>query len=235
MQSNLKTLAVLLGSLLVTACVGGGDSAKSSLTGQSANSQNAAQQEIVYVNKASRNIKTAPKFIVLPGTIQTSSQEFTINGEQIAGMAEVELSKANFGIIERSALGPMLREVQLAVEMGDADKAKKLLQTGKLKTTRWFLKLDILKAEKQDDSGISIGIFGSKTSVWNFSMRYKLIDAQTTEVIDTDIINFTHESGGQSVNLGGIQAGKQSSIQLDSVVEKLVQKCINILDAKNPS
>ena len=65
----------------------------------------------------------------------------------IADYAELELSKANFKILERADQGPLLNEFTLAYTMGDPDAARKILQKGKFKTTKFVVKFDILKAE----------------------------------------------------------------------------------------
>jgi hypothetical protein len=223
-------VSLLMGSTLLTGCV---DAIKNPLAA-SGTPTSVSEATTVYVNASKRNLRNSPKFVVLPGTISTSSNEFKISGEQIAAMAEAELSKANFGVIERGSLGPLLREIQLAVEMGDTSKANRLMQTGKLKTTRWFLKLDVLKAEKKESAGGgALGVSG-KSVTWNFTMRYKLIDAKTTEQVDSDTVTRTETSGGGVVSIGGITFGQEGGIQLDSVVEKLVQQCIAKVDAKNP-
>ena len=45
-------------------------------------------------------------------------------------------------------LGPLLREFELAYNLGDPDAARKFLGMGKLKTTKYVVKFDILKTEQ---------------------------------------------------------------------------------------
>src|SRR6185369_4274974 len=101
-------------------------------------------------------------------------------------------------------LGNLLNEISLAYNLGDPQAARKTMQVGKLKTTQWIVKFDILKAEqiaenKKGFDGRAIGglmsmlgggaaghVTGSvqtqeSTGVWLIGMRYKIMDANTTE------------------------------------------------------
>ena len=94
--------------------------------------------------------KKGPALVVIPGQIKSSNatflQKFTANN--IADFAEVELSAANFPVLERSNLGPLLREFELAYNLGDPQQARKFLGMGKLKSTKYVVKFDILKTEQ---------------------------------------------------------------------------------------
>src|SRR4029453_15191156 len=71
---------------------------------------------------------------------------FTPNN--IADFGEIELSNANFQVLERSNLGPLLNEFTLAYNLGDPQAAPKFLGMGKLKSTKYIVKFDILKTEQ---------------------------------------------------------------------------------------
>ena len=112
-------------------------------------------------------------------------------------------------MLERTNLGPLLNEFTLAYNLGDADQATKMLGRGKLKTTKWVVKFDILKteqvaaAQKGFDGGTvgrMIGFFGGQgaaiggtavgsvktedtSGVWIVGMRYKIMNAETTEQV----------------------------------------------------
>src|SRR5947209_12769288 len=117
-------------------------------TSQKANAaaDQAAYRPVAYTNAN----KPGPALIVLPGDIKSNNatflQKFTPNN--IADFGEVELSSANFQVLERSNLGPLLKEFELAYNLGDPDQARKLLRMGKLKTTKYVVKFDILKTEQ---------------------------------------------------------------------------------------
>ena len=51
-------------------------------------------------------------------------------------------------MLERSNLGPLLNEFTLAYNLGDPDAARKFLGMGKLKSTKYVVKFDILKTEQ---------------------------------------------------------------------------------------
>ncbi|HRE18014.1 MAG TPA: DUF6384 family protein, partial [Rhodocyclaceae bacterium] len=115
--------------------------------------------------------RPGPALVVIPGEIKSNNATFTqkFGPNNIADYAELELGKANFRILERADLGPLLNEFTLAYTMGDPQAARKILQKGKFKTTKWVVKFDILKAEQvaQAQSGFDgraignlIGIFG---------------------------------------------------------------------------
>ena len=89
-----------------------------------------------------------PQLVVIPGGIKSANATFTqkVSDNNIADYAEIELSKANFKVLERSDLGPLLNEIQIAAGMGDAEALRKF-QRGKFQATRWFVRFDVLKAE----------------------------------------------------------------------------------------
>src|SRR6201984_2537153 len=112
---------------------------------------NAAADQTIYQPVTYTNAgKKGPAVIVIPGEIKSNNatflQKFTANN--IADFGEVELSSANFPVLERSNLGPLLREFELAYNLGDPDQARKFLRMGKLKTTKYVVKFDILKTEQ---------------------------------------------------------------------------------------
>jgi len=119
-----------------------------SKTSQQANqaADQAAYRPVEYVNAG----KPGPALVVIPGEIKSNNASFTskITPNNIADFAEVELSSANFQVLERSNLGPLLREFELAYNLGDPQQARKFLGMGKLKTTKYVVKFDILKAEQ---------------------------------------------------------------------------------------
>ena len=131
-------------------------------TSQKANAaaDQAAYRPVEYTNAN----KKGPALIVLPGDIKSNNatfmQKFTANN--IADFGEVELSAANFQVLERSNLGPVLNEFTLAYNLGDPDAARKFLRMGKLKSTKYVVKFDILKAEQiaQAQQGFDGGTLG---------------------------------------------------------------------------
>ena len=116
-------------------------------------------QPVVYANQG----KPGPKLVVIPGEIKINNASFTekVTDNNIADFGELELGKANFGVLERSDLGPMLEELKLAANMGDKEGLAKF-KKGKFQTTQWLVRFDILKAEpvakvKKGVSGRALG------------------------------------------------------------------------------
>ncbi len=213
---------------------------------------------VEYANAA----KPGPMIIVIPGEIKSNNASFTqkFGPNNIADFAELELGKANFKVLERTNLGPLLQEFQLAYNLGDPAEARKFLQKGKLKSTKWVLKFDILKAEQVAQaqegfsgrpSGALIGILGGgrgaavgdvavssvqtgeSSGVWIIGMRYKIIDANTTEQVATGYTEEKMELGAKSSSVLGFSGGESGGLTLDGMVQRLVQKNVWEIDSKH--
>src|SRR5436190_7129555 len=230
-------------------------------TSQKANASadQAAYRPVEYVN----GNKKGPALIVVPGEIKSNNatflQKFTANN--IADFGEVELSSANFQVLERSNLGPLLKEFELAYNLGDPDQARKFLRMGKLKSTKYVVKFDILKTEQvaaaqQGFDGRTLGnmagmlgAWGSRggavgatavgsvhsdesTSVWVIGMRYKIINAETTEQVATGYTEEKMELGATSSGALGVHQSQQGGVSLDTMVQRLVQKSVWEIDNK---
>ena len=230
---------------------------------------NAAAAQTIYQPVTHTNAgKKGPAVVVSPGEIKSNNatflQKFTANN--IADFGEVELSSANFPVLERSNLGPLLREFELAYNLGDPDQARKFLRMGKLKTTKYVVKFDILKTEQvasaqQGFDGRTLGqmagllgaFSGSRggaqagavggtavgsvhsdeaTSVWVIGMRYKIINAETTEQVATGYTEEKMEIGATSSGALGIHQSQQGGVSLDTMVQRLVQKSVWDIDSK---
>jgi hypothetical protein len=235
-----------------------------STTSQKANAaaDQAAYQDVAYTNKAKRG----PALVVIPGDIKSNNasfmQKFAPNN--IADFGELELSQANFQVLERADLGPLLNEVSLAYNLGDPDKARKTMQVGKLKTTKWVVKFDILKAEQIAEnkqgfdgravggliSGFGGGLFGGgmgnlaaghvastvkteeSTGVWLIGMRYKIMDANTTEQVAQGYKELKMEVGSNSTSVMGVSQQAKGGVGLDTMVQRLVQTTVWEIDNK---
>jgi hypothetical protein len=227
-------------------------------TSQKANAaaDQAIYKPVEYVNKGVRG----PALVVIPGDIKSNNASFTqkFGPNNIADFAELELSQANFSVLERSNLGNLLQEISLAYNLGDANKARQTMQVGQLKTTKWIVKFDILKAEqiaenKQGFDGRAvggiIGMFGGlggavagratssvqtqeSTGVWLIGMRYKIMDANTTEQVAQGYQELKMEVGAQATSVLGISQGAKGGVGLDTMVQRLVQTAVYEIDAK---
>jgi hypothetical protein len=229
-------------------------------TSQKANASadQALYQPVEYTNAKKRG----PAVIVIPGEIKSNNatflQKFTTNN--IADFGEVELASANFPVLERSNLGPVLKEFELAYNLGDPDQARKLLRMGKLKTTKYVVKFDILKTEQvaaaqQGFDGRSLGAItgilggfgrgasaaavgvgsvqtGESSGVWIIGMRYKIINAETTEQVATGYTEEKMEVGSKSTSVLGVSNSQQGGVSLDTMVQRLVQKSVWEIDNK---
>lgn len=216
-------------------------------------------QDVTYTNAA----KMGPPLIVLPGEVKSSNAGFAqkYGPNNIADYAELELSKANFQVLERADLGPMLNEIQLAYSVGDPDEARKVMTKGKLKTTKWIVKFDILKAEQVSQqkkgfngavAGALIGIFGNgsqtgaaaqtvtgsvdssgSAGVWVIGMRYKILDTTTTEEVAQGYTEEKMEVGAKSSSVAGVSSAAAGGVSLDTMVQRLVQKSVWDIDNKH--
>jgi len=235
-------------------------------TSQAANASadQSLYQQVTYTNVN----KKGPAVIVIPGEIKSNNatflQKFTSNN--IADFGELELGNANFPVLERSNLGPLLKEFELAYNLGDQDSARKMLRMGKLKTTKYVVKFDILKTEQVASAqqgfdgrtiGNMVGILGAfsgsrggaeagalggtavgsvhnneATSVWVIGMRYKIINAETTEQVATGYTEEKMEIGAVSSGAMGVSKSQQGGLSLDTMVQRLVQKSVWEIDNK---
>lgn len=215
-------------------------------------------REVQYGNAGRRG----PSLVVVPGEIKSNNANFTqkFGSNNIADYAELELGKANFGILERANLGHLNQELQLAYSMGDPNAARKVFQKGKLKTTKWVVKFDVLKAEQVAQAqqgfdggaiGNMIGIIGGgrgsaaagvgvgsvrtgeSSGVWIIGMRYKILDASTTEQVATGYTEEKMEVGAKSSSVVGFSNSEQGGLTLDGMVQRLVQKLVWEIDSKH--
>jgi hypothetical protein len=230
---------------------------------------NAAADQTIYKPVEYVNAKKkGPALVVIPGEIKSNNATFLqkFSANNIADFAEIELSSANFQVLERSNLGPLLREFELAYNLGDPAQARKLHGMGKLKTTKYVVKFDILKTEQvaaaqQGFDGRTLGqmagllgVFsGSRggaaagtvggtavgsvqssesTGVWVIGMRYKIINAETTEQLAQGYTEEKMEIGAVSSAALGVKQSQQGGVSLDTMVQRLVQKSVWEIDSK---
>jgi len=213
----------------------------------------AAYKPVEYTNKAKRG----PALVVIPGEVKSNNAGFVqkFGPNNIADFAELELSNANFPVLERSNLGPLLNEIALAYNMGDQNEARKKMQVGKLKTTKWIVKFDILKAEqiaenKKGFDGRAIGALGGlfgtggavaghvvsnvqtneTTGVWLIGMRYKIMNASTTEQVAQGYKELKMEVGAANTSVMGVSDGAKGGVGLDTMVQRLVQTTVWEID-----
>jgi len=273
-QFSIRFTSLALGALLMAWTLGAAAQPKfgnpsptaGSETSQKANASadQALYQPVEYQNAS----KKGPAVIVIPGEIKSNNatflQKFTANN--IADFGEVEMSSANFQVLERSNLGPVLNEFTLAYNLGDPDQARKFLRMGKLKTTKYVVKFDVLKTEQVAAAqqgfdgrtvGHMIGIIGAfsgsrggaeagalggtavgsvqsgeSSGVWIIGMRYKIINAETTEQVATGYTEEKMEIGAKSSSVLGVSQSQQGGVSLDTMVQRLVQKCVWEIDSK---
>ncbi len=229
-----------------------------SSTSQQANAaaDTAAYKEIEYTNKARRG----PALVVIPGEVKSNNASFMqkFGPNNIADFGELELSQANFPVLERANLGNLLQEISLAYNLGDAQAARKTMQMGKLKTTKWIVKFDILKAEQiaENKKGFDgraiggligmVGGFGSaaaghvagsvntqeSTGVWLIGMRYKIMDANTTEQVAQGYKELKMEVGANATSVMGVSESAKGGVGLDTMVQRLVQTAVWDIDSK---
>ncbi len=262
----MRSLSVVLATGLLSACVTmGSDPNNPSPTsgGSTSDTANAMADKAMYKPIEYTNArKKGPAIVVIPGEIKRNNASFTqkFGPNNIADYAELELGKANFKVLERADMGPLLNEFQLAYTMGDPRAARKVLQKGKFKTTKWVMKFDILKAEPVAQAnqgfdgqaagqliaigagsrggaaaGVAVGSVKTEesTGIWIIGMRYKIINANTTEQVATGYSEEKMELGAKSTSVLGFSSGASGGLTLDSLVQRLVQKTVYEIDLKN--
>ena len=205
--------------------------------------------------------KKGPPIVVIPGEIKSSNATFTqkFGPNNIADYAELELGKANFKVLERGDMGSLLNEFTIAFNLGDPKAAGKILKKGKFKTTKWVVKFDILKAEpvaqanqgfdgqalgniiasaggNRDSRAAGAALASVKTEesagVWVVGMRYKILNANTTEQVATGYAEEKMELGAKGTSILGFKQAAAGGLTLDSLVQRLVQKSVWEIDQK---
>lgn len=254
--------ALLAGATLVAAQPKFGNPSPTAGSDTSQKANASADQALYAPVEYTNARKKGPAVIVIPGEIKSNNatflQKFTANN--IADFGEVELSSANFQVLERSNLGPLLHEFELAYNLGDPDQARKFLRMGKLKSTKYVVKFDILKTEQvaaaqqgfdgralgqmagilggfgRGASAASVGVGSVQTSessgVWIIGMRYKIINAETTEQVANGYTEEKMEVGAKSTSVMGVSNSQQGGVSLDTMVQRLVQKSVWDIDNK---
>jgi curli biogenesis system outer membrane secretion channel CsgG len=257
--SSLLTVALIsfTGSISAQPTFGNPSATAGSSTSTAANAaaDQAAYKPVDYTNKG----KQGPALVVIPGEVKSNNASFIqkFGPNNIADFAEIELSQANFPVLERNNLGNLLQEISLAYNLGDADKARHTMGVGKLKSTKWVVKFDILKAEQiaQNQQGFDGrpigalgGLFGNvgaiaghvvsntqtreATSVWLIGMRYKIMDATTTEQVAQGYQDLKMEIGATQSSVMGVSQGAKGGVGLDTMVQRLVQTLVWEIDNK---
>ncbi len=254
---KIKKLGLLTASMLVLSSCSQMEQFHSAKATANKNAEELVYKPIAYANKA----KKGPALIVIPGQIKSANATFTqkITANNIADFGELELGNANFRVFERSDLGPVLNEISLAATMGEPSKIRRILRRGKFKTTKWFVKFDVLKAEQvsQAETGADLGTVGrliglgvggvggamtgtavgsvqsaQTAGVWLIGMRYKVIDANTTEQVTQGYFEEKMDVGKTATSVLGFSQGQSQLITLDTMIQRLVQTAVSDLDAK---
>ena len=265
MRQTWQTVVVAVASLVVLAgcntmgtSAGGGPAPS---TGASARA-NAAADTATYKTVTYANVATkGPAIIVLPGEVKSNNATFSqrYGPNNIADYGELELSQANFQVLDRANLSSVLREIELAYNLGDPKQAQTLFQKGALQNTRWIIKFDVLRAEKVAEAGggfsggtlggIAGTLIGGRTGsvvsqgtgsvqtteaagVWIVGMRYKIIDARTTQQVAQGYAEDKLEVGSVGTSVFGVSSRQAGGTTLDALVIKLVQKNVAEIDQK---
>lgn len=73
---------------------------------------------------------------------------------------------------------------------------------------------------------------GESSGVWIIGMRYKIINAETTEQLAQGYTEEKMEVGAKSSSALGISSAQQGGVSLDTMVQRLVQKSVWEIDSK---
>ena len=243
---------VLLSTIFVLICTahvfGFSFSSSSELANQEADKR-------MYQKRSYRNANVqGPQVIVMQGEIKSNNATFLqkISANNIKDFAEMELANANFRILERGDLDPMMQERELAGRMGATGQDP--IREGEFKTTKWFVRFDILKAEPvasasqgfdastvgniagallhsgRDASvartvGSSVQV-GSSADVWVIGLRYKVMDASTSEQVTSGYFEKKMEHDANATNVLGFSRKQQRGVTLDTMVQRLIQDSV---------
>ena len=73
---------------------------------------------------------------------------------------------------------------------------------------------------------------GEATGVWLVGMRYKIMDATTTEQVAQGYTEEKMEVGSTSSSVMGVSQSAKGGVGLDTMVQRLVQKSVWEIDSK---
>ncbi len=73
---------------------------------------------------------------------------------------------------------------------------------------------------------------GDSTGIWVIGMRYKIMDAETTEQVAQGYTEEKMEVGATGTSVMGASSSQQGGVGLDTMVQRLVQKSVWEIDAK---
>ncbi len=137
--------------------------------------------------------------------------------------------------------------------MGDR-RALRKYKRGKFKTTKWFVKFDILKAEPVVEAetgfdGRALGaLIAQATStpavqaglqsvsseqtakIWIVGLRYKIINANTTEQVSTGYFEKKMEIGSDKNSILGFSKSVKKIIGLDTMTQCLIKQAVAEID-----
>jgi hypothetical protein len=68
--------------------------------------------------------------------------------------------------------------------------------------------------------------------VWVIGMRYKILDAETTEQLAQGYTEEKMEVGATGTSVMGVSSSQQGGVGLDTMVQRLVQKSVWEIDSK---
>jgi hypothetical protein len=135
-----------------------------------------------------------------------------------------------------------------------------LFKKGDIRNTRWIIRFDVLRAEKIAEvgkgfSGGPLGTIGGAllggwggaalgagvgsvstgqvAGVWIVGIRYKIIDAQTTQQVAQGYAEDKMEVGSTGTSVLGVSSQQTSGNTLDALVIKLVQRHVTDIDLKH--
>jgi len=251
--SNRFTRALTLGLLLIFGVAGSAEAFSFRDSSDRANEE--ADRQMVRQRSYDNAGVQGPMVIVMPGEIKSNNATFLqkITSNNIKDFAEVELSSANFRVLERADLNPLLSEQKLASEMGSQDAGQ--FGRGQFRSTKWFVRFDILKAEPvasasrgfdgsplgniagaviHSNSGSRVARttgssiqYGEEADVWVVGLRYKIMDASTSEQVSSGYMERKMEHNAEATSILGVSSSERKGVTLDTMVQRLVQDAVS--------
>ncbi len=252
---RLSVLPLLLLIAVLSGCLGASKKAHEA-------ADKAMYQPVEYQNAAT----AGPEVALLPCEVKTLNATFMQKcGENnLRDFAEIELTKANFKVLENADKQAGYQEIAVACNLGDAS-ALKVFKKKAMPTAKCFLTFDIIKAEpvafeakggdgqvlgallelgiliatKGDDSGLGRSVGAAVSSVksfeekatWHVTMRYKVINAATGEVVATNELTEVHEAVSELKGALGVDQKQTQNVTLDMLTQRLIQRAVQEIDS----
>ncbi len=218
-------------------------------------------REMAYENAAT----PGPRVVVLPGTVTSPCYEFLcqVKPDTLRDFGENELGKANFKVLEKSALGDIYQEIAVAVNLGDGSLGQRFAKIN-AEPPRWIVLFDVVDVKTQTTAfsftdknaasfagvlmggiflgaagaQIGSGLIGSVSSakeqrLWDITLQYRILDGNSGQEMAQGRFADQARLDRELTGFLGIDAAEAGGLTLSTVTSRLIQKAVQEIDKQH--